>query len=306
LKSYFKNYYEKLNTFYGVPTLQNILSTIQKTSKNLIKMAKETPSFSTIKIGDRILKPVFDERTSKFLFEYYLLRVLINYIELSDNEEMIVTEIRKEQEITDLFAVEYIEERDTRVDLSMTTRPETETRLLYGNKKELRQNTSQLLVAFIEIMRNHKDSINISYEEIQDKVFKLREKEKNLITDRLKSLTDEERNIDTILKINKLNQYSKGLQKGLTVLDKDFYDEEQSFRDEMAKAEKIIRKKNNNATDEEIENLIEDYNAEQAVNDDIEQEVNDMEFMNEDFFNGNTDGVGAPEEEYEDYNDFDS
>jgi hypothetical protein len=36
---------------------------------------------------------------------------------------------------------------------------------------------------------------------------------------------------------------------------------------------KIIRKKNNNATDEEIENLIEDYNAEQAVNDDIEQEV---------------------------------
>jgi FKBP-type peptidyl-prolyl cis-trans isomerase SlyD len=60
------------------------------------------------------------------------------------------------------------------------------------------------------------------------------------------------------------------------------------------------------ATDDEIENLIEDYNAEQAVNDEIEQEVNDMEFMNEDFYNGNTDGVGAPEEEYEDYNDFDS
>jgi hypothetical protein len=98
LKTYFKNYYEKLNTFYGVPILQNILTTIQKTSKNLIKMAKETPSFSAIKIGDKILKPVFDERTSRFLFEYYLLRVLINYIELSDNEEMIVTEVRKEQE----------------------------------------------------------------------------------------------------------------------------------------------------------------------------------------------------------------
>ena len=67
---------------------------------------------------------------------------------------MIVTEVRKEQEITDLFAVEYIEERDTRVDLSVT-RSETETILLFGNKKELRQNTSQLLVAFIEIMRNH-------------------------------------------------------------------------------------------------------------------------------------------------------
>jgi len=269
-------------------------------------MAKETPSFSTIKIGDKILKPVFDERTSRFLFEYYLLRVLINYIELSDNEEMIVTEVRREQEITDLFAVEYLEDRNTRVDLSMTTRPETETQLLFGNKKELRQNTSQLMVSFIEIMRNHKDTINISYENIQDKVFKLREKEKNLITDRLKSLTDEERNIDTILKINKLNQYSKGLQKGLTVLDKDFYDEEQEFRDEMAKAEKIIRKKNKNATDDDIEQLVEDYTAEQALNDEIEHEVYDMEYLNEDFYNGNTDGVGAPEEEYEDYNDFDS
>ena len=305
LKTYFKNYYEKLNTFYGVPTLQNLLTTIQKTSKNLIKMAKETPSFSSIKIGDKILKPVFDERTSRFLFEYYLLRVLINYIELSDNEEMIVTEVRKEQEITDLFAVEYIEERNTRVDMSMTTRSETDTRLLYGNKKELRQNTSQLMIAFIEIMRNHKDVINISYEEIQDKVFKLREKEKNLVTDRLKSLTDEQRNIDTILKINKLNQYSKGLQKGLTVLDKDFYDEEQEFRDEMTKAEKIIRNKNKNATDDDIEQLVEDYTAEQAVNAEIEDEVYDMEYLNEDFYNGNTDGVGAPEEEYEDYNDFD-
>ena len=118
-------------------------------------------------------------------------------------------------------------------------------------------------------------------------------------------MTDEQRNIDTILKINKLNQYSKGLQKGLTVLDKDFYDEEQEFRDEMTKAEKIIRNKNKNATDDDIEQLVEDYTAEQAVNAEIEDEVYDMEYLNEDFYNGNTDGVGAPEEEYEDYNDFD-
>ena len=140
-------------------------------------------------------------------------------------------------------------------------------------------------IPFSREQQHHKDTINISYEEIQDKVFKLREKEKNLITDRLKNLTDEERNIDTILKINKLNQYSKGLQKGLTVLDKDFYDEEQEFRDEMTKAEKIIRKKNKNATDDDIEQLVEDYTAEQAVNDEIEGEAYDMEYLNEDFYN---------------------
>ena len=136
-------------------------------------------------------------------------------------------------------------------------------------------------------------------------MFKLKEKEKNLVTDRLKRLTDEERDADTILKINKLNQYSKGLQKGLTVLDKDFYDEEQKFRDELDAAEKTIRKKNRNVSDEQVENLVEDYMEEQEVNREIDEEVYDMEYLNEDFFNGNTDGVGAPEEEYDDYNDFD-
>ena len=125
-----------------------------------------------------------------------------------------------------------------------------------------------------------------------------------MVTDRLKRLTDEDRDIDTILKINKLNQYSKGLQKGLTTLDKDFYDEERDFRDEMVKAEKNIRKNNKNVTDENMDQLIEDYMEQNDIDQTIDNEVNDMNYMNEDYFDGNTDGVGAPEEEYEDYEDF--
>jgi hypothetical protein len=306
LRQYFEDYYKKLEIFYGTPTLLNILITIQKTCKNLFKISKETPAFSNIKIGSTILKPVFDERTSRLLYEYYLLKILNNYTELANDDKMVVTEIKERQDITDLFTVEYLEESDTRQDLTASSTSETDIRLLNGNKRELKQKTTQLIIAFIEIMNKHKDTINVSYEEIQDRVFKLKEKEKNNITDRLKSLTDEGRNIDTILKINKLNQYSKGLQKGLTILDKDFYDEEQQFRDEMGKAEKIIRKKHQNASNEEIEQFIEDYREDQFVADEIEDEVNDMEYLNEDYFNGNTDGVGAPEEEYDDYGDFDS
>jgi hypothetical protein len=305
LKTAYKNYYDKLHIFYGTPTLLNILTTIQQTTKNLVYLSKETPSFSDIKIGEIILKPVFDERTSRFLYEYYLLRVFINYIELTDYDDMIVHEVKEKEEITDIFSVDYLEETNTRADLTFSTRDEGETLLLTGNKKLLRQKITQLLISFIDIMNKHKDTIDISYEDIQDRAFKLKEKEKNLVTDRLKKLTDEERDADTILKINKLNQYSKGLQKGLTVLDKDFYDEEQQFRDELNMAEKIIRKKNKGINDDEIENLVEDYMEEQEVNREIDNEVYDMEFMNEDFFNGNTDGVGAPEEEYDDYNDFD-
>jgi DNA-binding protein H-NS len=170
--------------------------------------------------------------------------------------------------------------------------------------KELRQKTAQLLIAFIEIMNNQKNTINISYEEIQDRVFKLREKEKDLVTDRLKQMTDEERDGDTILKINKLGMYSKGMQKGLTTLDKNFYDEEQNFRDQMDKAERNIRKKNKDATDENIDLLINDFMEQQQIERDIEDDAYDMKYMNEDYYNGNTDGIEAPEEEYDDYGDF--
>jgi DNA-binding protein H-NS len=302
IKNFISNYYKKLKPFYGVPILQNVLNTIKRSAKNLVKIANVTPSFTSIKISkDKIIKPIFDERTSRLLFEYYLLRVLIHYIELADEQEMVVTGVEKEKDVTNIFTVEYLEERDTRIDLSMTSRNVEDTRILTGNQKQLRQNTAELLLVFIDILDNQKDNVDVSYEDIQDIVFKLREKEKDMVTDRLKNMTDEKRDADTILKINKLGMYSKGMQKGLTTLDKDFYDEEQTFRDEMTRAERNIRKKNADANDENIDILLNEYREQQQVESEIEAEVYDMEYMNEGYFDGNTDGVGAPEEEYDDY-----
>jgi len=298
------SYYEKLKIFYDIPTLQNVLTTIQGTAKNIVKLANQTPSFTSTKINnDKTIKPVFDERTSRLLFEYYLLRILVNYIDLSDEDEMIVSEIKKPVEVTDIFAVDYLEDEETRVDLSMTDRTETDTRLLTGNKKELRQKTAELLVVFIEILNKEKSEVDISYEEIQDQIFKLKEREKNDVTDRLKAMTDESRNVDTLLKINKLGMYSKGMQKGLTIYDKNFYDEEQMFRDKMAVAERKIRKRNPNANDENIDILLNDYMEQQEVEREIDADAYDMSYMTEDFHNGQTDGFSAPEEEYQDYQD---
>jgi hypothetical protein len=304
LNKYINSYYEKLKPFYGSATVINILQTIQKSCKNLSYLSKVTPSFTSIKIGDTEIKPVFDERTSKFIYEYYLLRVLLNYIDLTDDDDMVVTEVQKEIEVTDIFSVDYIEDIETRVDLTMNSRKEMDNRLVTGNKKLLRQKTSELLIAFIDIMYNQKDTVDTSYEEIQDRVFKLKEKEKDLVTDRLKGMTDELRDADTILKINKLGLYSKSLQKGLTIYDKDFYDEERELREEMEKTEKIVRKKNKNATDDNIDLLMDDYIEQQQIDNEIDEEAYDMNYINEDFFNGNTDGVDAPEEEYEDYEDY--
>jgi hypothetical protein len=99
--------------------------------------------------------------------------------------------------------------------------------------------------------------------------------------------------------------YSKGMQKGLTLLDKDFYDEEQSFRDEMTKAERNIRRNNLDANDGNIDILLDDYRQQQQDNADIENEAYDMRYLRNNYYDGNTDGMGEPEYEY-DYDDDDS
>jgi len=304
LRTYINKYYEKLKTFYDAPIIGNILYTVQTTSKNIFNLSQSTPCFTSFTNKDNIVKPIFDESTSKYLYEFYLLKVFLNYIELSENNEMLVLEVQQKEAIKDVFRVDFLDDNETRIDTTMTTIDNTNTRVIEGNMKDLRQKTAQLLSAYIFIMDNQKDTINTSYKEIQDRVFKLKDKEKNLVTDRLRQMTDEERDTDTILKINKLGMYGKGMQKGLVSLDKDFYDEEQEFRDQMVRAERKIRKKHKDIGDENIDLLVDDLIEQQQIDREIDNEAYDMSYMNEDYYNGNTDGNDAPEEEYDDYDDF--
>jgi hypothetical protein len=260
LKAYVSGYYEKLKIFDDVPMLKKILTTIQETSKNLVLIANNTPSFTSIKLNDgKTIKPVFDERTSRHLFEYYLLRVLINYIDLAEKEDMAVIES------------ESIKENST-----------TSINQKEGNQKQLKQLTAKLLIVFIDILNNQKDKINISYEEIQDRVFKLREREKNAITDRLEKMTHGERELDTELKKNKIGIYNIGLQKGLIKYKGEYYDAEQTLRDTMAQTEGI---------------LLEEFEDQNRNDEDIDKDANDMDYMNDDGNTDNTYGVGAPEED---------
>jgi hypothetical protein len=287
IKKHISDYYKKLKAFYGVPSINNILTKIQRSSNNLLKLSKETPCFTSIKYGEKVLKPVFDERTSRFLFEYYLLRVFINYIDLTDDEDMIVVEKSRDVIVEDLFTVAYLEDKETRVDFDITSQAKKDTQILSGNKKGLKQKIAQLIVTFFEILDNQKDVADISYEEIIDRVFKLKEGEKDMVTDRLKNLTDEERDADTILKINKLGVWSKGLQKGLTTYVKETYDDERDFRDEMDKIEKKLRSKNRNIGDGDLDQMVDDYIEQEEIGNDIDREEYDMTNMGTDFQDGN-------------------
>jgi len=303
LKNNIKNYYEPLKVFYDDLSLQNLLITIQKTSKNIKNISKVIPAFTAIEFKNKKLKPIFDERTSKLLFEYLLLRIFINYIDLSEESTMIVRQISKEMNVEDIFTVEYVQEKNTRMDIEISSKIEKDIVLLKGDQKELRHKTAYLITIFMKIMEIHKDNVNISYEQIQDTIFKLKESEKTRITERLKKMSDEERDADTILKINKLGAWDKGLRKGLTQYVAENYDDEREFMDEMERIERNVKLKVKGVNDQNIDIYMEDFIQEKEIANDIDQDVYDIGFLTEDYYDGNYDAIDAPEiENYDDYN----
>jgi hypothetical protein len=284
---------------------------IQRSCENLVRLSKNTPTFVTIKIDNenvngkepREFKPIFDERTSKFLYEYYFLKVLSEYINLSNQENMLVRGVKYKNIIDsqDIFSVEYLEETNTIIDTNVVidNRLEIDTNLLSGDKKELKQKTANLLIEFLRIMDSYKEVVDISYEKVQDKVFKLKEKEKDIITDRLKGMTDEMRDADTILKVNKLGVWSKGLQKGLTTYVKETYDEEREFMEKMLQYEKKAQRamQGTNMDNIGLDDFIENLEREQE----IEREAYDMSGYTEDFMDGVFEGDDVDNDHYDDY-----
>jgi hypothetical protein len=110
-------------------------------------------------------------------------------------------------------------------------------------------------------------------------------------------MTDEERDADTILKINKLGVWSKGLQKGLTSYTKETYDDERELMDKITEIERNVRK-NRNVTDENIDQYTEEYLEQMDSDAALENEAYDMSRMTEDYDDGNFES-----DEVDDYED---
>ena len=284
IKKIIKEYYTGLRPFYQNKILGSTLNAIQVKGANLLLLANETPYFTAIKYGDKETYSVFDKRTSSLLFEHYFLLVLTEYVNLSTNESMLFEQVDTEEHLEDIFTVEDLEERSLKTDVVNQTF-ENEI-LLQGNQKHLKTNIANLLLAYLHIMQDHKDIVCKSYASIMDNVFKLQEREKDTFTDRLKAMTDEERNVDNILKANKLGDWSKGLQKGLTSYVKETYDEEREFMDKITQNERILRQ-NADVTDNNINQYMEDFLEQMDSDAVIEQDAYNMSDMNDDFDDGN-------------------
>jgi hypothetical protein len=168
-----------------------------------------------------------------------------------------------------------------------------------GDFKKLKDNVASLLIAYIKIMMVSKHTINLSSNDVADKVFKLKEKEKDMFTDRLQSMTDEQRNIENILKMNKLGMWSKGLSKSIREYDADNYDEEREVMKNLTAIEKNV-KKDPNVTDANFQMYADDYLEDKAAQDAADYEEYDiLAGLDDDFNDG--DPWGDEKEDEGDY-----
>ena len=242
------NYYSKLNKFYGNLELASFLLFVGDFCKTIVKLTELTTSMSNIKKNGE-LRHTFDEEISSFLYEYYLLCIFKSYIILTNVELPYIDESKEQQ---------YID--------------------LQTNKKSV----AELFVVYFNFMINAKKEVNISYDSVFDSVFKNREFEKNLVTDRLANMTQDERDIDTTLKIMKLGMYSIGQSKALRFYDEDQFLEDKKRNDKIAELEKKSKKPLQDEVD------IEDaqYEADAEANDAEELRMNE----DEDYWDGDAYG----------------
>jgi hypothetical protein len=203
---------------------------------------------------------------------------------------MIVVKKMKKGETDELLTLEFVEDEETRANMDDSVEDDADMFIQKGNLKDLKQSTARLLFSFLSIMDNHKDAIDISYDDILDKVFKLKEKEKHLMMDRLVAMSDDEKEVDRVLKINKLEAWGKGLEKSYTVFDRDAYDRNFEFTETMDKLERNLRKKNREVNDENVDLFLDDFVGEAASAEAIDRDVYDMTGQTEDYDNGDPEG----------------
>ena len=257
-------YYKNLEVFYNNQVLKNILEKITHSCDMILRFSEYTPYFSSIDTDKGTITSVFDKQTCGSLFQYYLLNVLTKYIDLaSDNDMLNMNE-------TPSYGAEELERR---TDLNV---PEVDPSLLESDMMILKTDTCRLLFSFIDIMQKHRDDVDVTYFQVSDINFKIRETEKQIITSRLEALSDEERDLDTIKKINKLGVWNAGLQKSLKVHVKESYDAERDFTEKMKQAERAIRKQHKKSGDEDVSELVDEYLEEQDAYQREEEEENDL------------------------------
>jgi hypothetical protein len=142
-----------------------------------------------------------------------------------------------------------------------------------GDIKETSGALSKYLDAIMKIICSDKSAIDFNKKLIMEKILVSKEKEKDNITQYLKELTDEERDVENLFKSHKLEKWGKGLKKGLTQYVQENYDEEREALDKQMIKDRLLAE-NTDVTDQNKNIFGDELDAEAQLDEEIDNEVN--------------------------------
>jgi hypothetical protein len=270
-------HYVSLYEFYKDEDISNILRKYMYLTRDTEILASLTEFYAPIKMSeDKYVYSTMERRLVVRLFKFYFYSTIIDLISLKDDDDVLIRRVTKpmdEESSDDLMSTSHaFDEQNGDI---------TELDIISGERKNVSEKIAKLLNAFIMIICQDKKVINYSYSSMMDKVLRSKEKEKDDITSRLKHMTDEEREVETIFKNQQLESWSKGLQKGLVNYQKRTYDEErEAMEKQMVMDQRLSKNKDVSDMNKEMyrfDLLVEDQDAAE-----IEDEAMRIDYMGED------------------------
>ena len=242
-----KKYYLPLMSCNVFPEFNKLFEIVNNKTKILIELLNNTYYKNNIEIKDYkktiTLYSIFDKLFIESFYKFIFLNIINDILDIANSDEFLL--LISSDEFTQ------------------------------NNINNINNDIINYLLTFFGIMKQHYKLIDNSYNKVKQNILITKEKEKDLISNYLKDLTQEERDIETIFKNNKLEKWSKGLQKGLTQYVKENYDEERAELEKQALKEHLLNKKSN-VTDMNKEIYKMDIEEEMAVAQEIEDEEYNM------------------------------
>ena len=301
---FIEKYYEKIEKFKQDVVLERMLKEAETKLADIQLFVENIPVYTPIvkdvgkgtdadKEGANLQEfySVFDKETVYLLFTNCFLSVIYEYMVVSDDIELIHNDqdvhkdemrqtIRDRANVSDgltsLDAEEDEGESDERIRLSQQ---------YSGKHLELKERVCALLLTFLDIEKENKETIDFSYENIKKRVNRSKEKEKREIIEFLGNMSIDERKVEDMFKNYRIGRWNVGQQKGLVQYDKNTYDRE---RDELLRKLHDGDSADVDVVDQMLRDVYElDADEEKAADQDAEQAMfDDMNELNPEFMDG--------------------
>jgi len=298
IKTKVENYMNSLNEFKGDSIISQLLQEIKLRHVDLYLFISNLPIHTPIVKNGTVFYSIFDKKTCYQLIMYIFYSVLLEYIDLANDESILKMDIyemkmerrgqisEKREPFSDVFS----ENESLNEGLYGSYEDMNEIQINIGQKEELKGRVASLLVTFLNIIQKNKTMVDMSYEDISEKVRDSKKREKDMIIRKLDKLTKEERRVENMMKEFKLGKWNVGEQRGLFIYDVTTQDREWEEQKEQGVLDIEIQY---DIEVGELDGLLNQVDVEELELDgerqaeiDIENEGLDFEGLGEDYNDG--------------------